>query len=47
MLFPEIDKALSRFLTPAMIKVQCIEIKSYLNYQAFAITKAELIKYQE
>ncbi|CAG8621845.1 5341_t:CDS:2, partial [Gigaspora rosea] len=46
-LFPEIDKALSRFLTPAILKVQRIEIKSCLNYQAFAITKAELTKYQD
>ncbi|CAG8826677.1 1302_t:CDS:2, partial [Cetraspora pellucida] len=46
-LFPEIDRALSCFLTPAMLKVQRTEIKSCLNYQASAITKAELIKYQE
>ncbi|CAG8696113.1 19264_t:CDS:2, partial [Gigaspora rosea] len=46
-LFPEIDKALNCFLTPAMLKVQRVKIKSWLNYQAIAITKAELIKYQE
>ncbi|CAG8455216.1 24310_t:CDS:2 [Gigaspora rosea] len=31
-LFSEIDKALSCFLTPAMLKVQRIEIKCCLNY---------------
>ncbi|CAG8535964.1 146_t:CDS:2, partial [Gigaspora rosea] len=46
-LFPEVDKALSRFLMPAMLKIQRLEIKSCLNYQASSITKAELIKYQE
>ncbi|CAG8575409.1 10635_t:CDS:2, partial [Cetraspora pellucida] len=46
-LFPEVDKALSHFLTPAMLKVQHIKVKSCLNYQASSITKAELIKYQE
>ncbi|CAG8750803.1 10213_t:CDS:2 [Gigaspora margarita] len=46
-LFPEIDKALSHFLIPAMLKVQRLEIKSCLNYQASSITKAELMKYQE
>ncbi|CAG8709181.1 12738_t:CDS:1, partial [Gigaspora rosea] len=46
-LFPEVDKALSRFLIPAMLKIQHLEIKNCLNYQASSITKAELIKYQE
>ncbi|CAG8810412.1 13063_t:CDS:2, partial [Gigaspora rosea] len=27
--------------------LQCVKIKSCLNYQAIATTKAELIKYQE
>ncbi|CAG8672191.1 9877_t:CDS:2, partial [Gigaspora rosea] len=46
-LFPEVDNALRRFLTPAMLKVQCDEIKSCLNYQVSAITENELIGFQE
>ncbi|CAG8798888.1 12641_t:CDS:2, partial [Dentiscutata erythropus] len=46
-LFSEVDKALSHFFTSVMLKVQCIEVKSCLNYQASSITKAELTRYQE
>ncbi|CAG8565353.1 16124_t:CDS:2, partial [Gigaspora rosea] len=46
-LFPELDKALSQFITPEMQKIQRVEIKSCLNYHASAITKDEMIKYQE
>ncbi|CAG8565572.1 7746_t:CDS:2 [Cetraspora pellucida] len=46
-LFPEVDNALYHFLTPVMLKVQRVEIKSCLKYQASMITKDELIKYQE
>ncbi|CAG8790090.1 12013_t:CDS:2, partial [Racocetra persica] len=46
-LFPELDKALSRFITPEIQKIQRAEIKSCLNYHVSAITKDEMIKYQE
>ncbi|CAG8799889.1 2760_t:CDS:1, partial [Gigaspora rosea] len=45
-LFPELDKALSQFITPEMQKIQRAEIKSCLNYHASAITKDEMIRYQ-
>ncbi|CAG8814061.1 6551_t:CDS:2, partial [Racocetra persica] len=46
-LFSELDKALSWFITPEIQKIQRAEIKSCLNYYASAITKDEMIKYQE
>ncbi|CAG8741335.1 28775_t:CDS:2, partial [Racocetra persica] len=46
-LFPKLDKALSRFIIPEIQKIQHAEIKSCLNYHASAITKDEMIKYQE
>ncbi|CAG8729207.1 15835_t:CDS:2, partial [Cetraspora pellucida] len=46
-LFPELDKALSLFITPEIQKIQRAEIKSCINYHASAITKDEMIKYQE
>ncbi|CAG8480503.1 17066_t:CDS:2 [Gigaspora rosea] len=46
-LFPELDKALNRFITTEIQKIQRAEIKSCLNYHATAIAKDEMIKYQE
>ncbi|CAG8698076.1 10050_t:CDS:2 [Cetraspora pellucida] len=46
-LFPELDKALSLFITPEIQKIQRTEIKSCINYHVSAITKDEMIKYQE
>ncbi|CAG8791589.1 22222_t:CDS:2, partial [Racocetra persica] len=46
-LFPELDKALSQFILSEIQKIQHAKIKSCLNYHASAITKDEMIKYQE